>query len=263
MITWPPKYEVLGTDISATSYDQATDILIDAARRKLCGTVAHAPVHLLMAASRDPHFRSRVNEFDIVAPDGQPVRWALRWMHGVRLADRVYGPELMLRLCQRAAKSDVSIYLYGSNQDVVEKLRVNLLRRIPSLAVVGHEAPPFRALTPEEDKQVVQRINGSGAAIVFIGLGCPTQELFAYEHRGTIQALQVCVGAAFDFHSGNKKMAPSWMQRIGIEWIYRLISEPRRLWRRYLYTNSLFVWCLGKHFILRGVQYFVPLRSSR
>src|SRR5204863_3570670 len=152
---------------------------------------------------------------------------------------------LMLRLCRAAAAAGVSIYLYGGNPAVAEKLRANLLAACPGLEIAGYEAPPFRALTPDEDEAVVERINASGAGLVFIGLGCPKQDHFAFEHRDRLRAVQLCVGAAFDFHAGVKKMAPAWMQRRGLEWLFRLGQEPGRLWRRYLVTNSRFVAKLG------------------
>lgn len=244
--SWPQKYELFGVNVSATTYDAEADILIGAAQRGGSGIVAHTAVHPVITASRDADFRSKLNRFDIIAPDGQPVRWALRWLHGVKLPDRVYGPEMMLRLCRRASEAGVGIYLYGSSPEVVESLRDNLTRLYPLLRIAGYRSPPFRPLTAEEDKHVTTEINDSGAGIVFIGLSSPLQELFAYQHRESIKAVQVCVGAAFDFHAGNKKMAPPWMQRIGMEWLYRLGSEPSRLWRRYLYTNSLFLWYLSK-----------------
>jgi N-acetylglucosaminyldiphosphoundecaprenol N-acetyl-beta-D-mannosaminyltransferase len=166
------------------------------------------------------------------------------------LRDRVYGPELMLRLCRRAAEEGVSVYLYGGvNDELLDKLRWNLTAKFPKLQIAGAESPPFRPLSEEEDERVVRRINESGAGLVFIGLGCPKQDHFAFEHREKLNGVQICVGAAFDFHAGVKKIAPAWMQRRGLEWLYRLLSEPRRLFRRYLVTNSIFVkkfirqWC--------------------
>jgi N-acetylglucosaminyldiphosphoundecaprenol N-acetyl-beta-D-mannosaminyltransferase len=135
----------------------------------------------------------------------------------------------------------VSVYLYGGTEDVLDKLCARLGQLCPALVIAGREAPPFRPLTDDEDRQVVERINDSGAGLVFIGLGCPKQDHFAYEHRPEVRAALVCVGAAFDFHAGIKPMAPRWMQRHGLEWLFRLASEPRRLWRRYLVTNSVFV----------------------
>jgi N-acetylglucosaminyldiphosphoundecaprenol N-acetyl-beta-D-mannosaminyltransferase len=155
----------------------------------------------------------------------------------------VYGPELMIRLCRAAEAERVPIYLYGGSPEVVQRLHENLLRQFPALRIAGHESPPYRALTAEEDAALDDRIRASGARLVFIGLGCPKQDLFAYRHRHTIDAVQVCVGAAFDFHAGAKKMAPAFMQRNGLEWLYRLGQEPSRLWKRYLVTNSIF---LGK-----------------
>jgi exopolysaccharide biosynthesis WecB/TagA/CpsF family protein len=203
--------------------------------------VACHAVHAIITASGDPALRAKVNTFDMITPDGQPVRWALNLLYRAALAERVYGPELMLRLCRAAAAGGVPIYLYGGSPAVAEKLQANLRALCPQLQIAGCEAPPFRSLSAAEDEAVVARINGSGARLVFVGLGCPKQDLFAFAHRETIRAVQVCVGAAFDFHAGVKKMAPRWMQRSGLEWLYRLSQEPGRLWRRYLVTNSIFL----------------------
>jgi exopolysaccharide biosynthesis WecB/TagA/CpsF family protein len=177
----------------------------------------------------------------MVAPDGQPVRWALNLLHAARLKDRVYGPELTLRLCAQAAREGVPIYLYGGSPSVIEMLATHLLETYPELIIAGKESPPFRPLTVEESLQVDERINESGAGLVFIGLGCPKQDWFAAEHRDRLQAVQVCVGAAFDFHAGVKSTAPGWMQRNGLEWLFRLLSEPQRLWKRYLVTNTIYL----------------------
>jgi exopolysaccharide biosynthesis WecB/TagA/CpsF family protein len=224
-----------------TDYDEATAAILQAAAQRTPGVVSCHAVHALVTASGDPSLRDKVNTFDMVTADGQPVRWALNLLHGTRLADRTYGPELMLRLCRGAAEAGIPVYLYGGTPDVAERIRANLSRLFPKLIIAGCEAPPFRPLSPEEDRAVVERMNQSGAGMVFIGLGCPKQDLFAYAHRDSIRAVQVCVGAAFDFHAGVKKMAPGWMQRRGLEWLYRLSQEPGRLWRRYLVTNSLFL----------------------
>jgi N-acetylglucosaminyldiphosphoundecaprenol N-acetyl-beta-D-mannosaminyltransferase len=240
-IRWPRKSSVLGVAVSVTNYEESVAAILLAAQQRVPGIVSCHAVHAIVTASQDASLRDKVNSFQLVSPDGQPVRWALNLLHGARLSDRVYGPELMLRLCQGAAETGIAIYLYGGNPAVAEKLQANLVARCPKLRIAGCEAPPFRPLTAEEDQAVSDRINRSGAGLVFIGLGCPKQDLFAYEHRETIQAVQVCVGAAFDFHAGVKKMAPGWMQRRGLEWLYRMSQEPSRLGRRYLVTNSIFV----------------------
>jgi exopolysaccharide biosynthesis WecB/TagA/CpsF family protein len=238
---WPAKRDVLGVGVSATTYDEAVEVILHAARSGAGGVVTALPVHGVVTAAHDPSFRAKVNGFELVAPDGQPVRWALNLLHRAGLRDRVYGPELMLRLCSRAAAEGVGVYLYGSLPHVVERLRANLVARYPALRVVGAESPPFRPLAPQEDAAATARIVASGAGLVFLGLGCPLQDEFAFAHRHRLRAVQVCVGAAFDFHSGNKRMAPALLQRSGLEWLFRLSQEPSRLWRRYLVTNSLFV----------------------
>lgn len=162
-------------------------------------------------------------------------------LHKTGLRRRVYGPELMLRLCRRAAAEAVPVYLYGSTPAVIEALRTHLTVIFPQLRIAGAEAPPFRPLTAEEDEDTARRINASGAGIAFIGLGCPKQDQFAARQRERIRAVQVCVGAAFDLHAGARKMAPRWMQNCGLEWLFRLCQEPRRLCRRYLVTNTVFL----------------------
>jgi len=239
-VQWPRKYNLFGVGLSATNYEEALKVIIAAAEQGRAAIVTHL-AEGLVPVSVDPSLRSKVNTFEIVAPDGQPVRWALNLLYGTNLPDRVYAPELMLRLCRRAAEVGIGVFLYGSYPNVVERLRASLIRQFPSLQVVGCVSPPFRPLTPEEDEAAVEQINRSGAGLVFLGLGCPLQDVFAYDHRHSIKAVQVCVGAAFDFLAGNKKMAPKWMQRNGLEWLYRLMQEPRRLWRRYLVTNTIFL----------------------
>ena len=238
--SWPEKREVLGVPVSITDYEESLELVLRAARARRPTTVDHMAVHDLMEAVRDPAFLRRIRAFDIVAPDGQPVRWALNRLWGARLSDRVYGPELMKRICARAAEEGIGIYLYGSSPQVLDTLCARLVEQYPGIHIAGAESPPFRALTPVEDRTAVERINGSGAGIVFVGLGCPKQEIFADEHRESIRAVQLCVGAAFDFLAGSKKMAPRWMQKRGLEWLFRMLSEPRRLTARYLKTNSLF-----------------------
>jgi exopolysaccharide biosynthesis WecB/TagA/CpsF family protein len=237
----PRKCDIFRVDVSATHYAEVVRYAIDCAQRGTSALLDFMPVHGLVMGARDAHFRQVLNSFDVVAPDGQPVRWALNKFHNANLSDRVYGPELMVRLCRAAADENVGVYLYGSTTDVIEKLSAKLLSMYPALKIVGTESPPFRALTAEEDAAVVARINASGAGLVFIGIGCPRQEAFAVAHRTSIKAVQLCVGAAFDFHAGTKKMAPAWMQKRGLEWLYRLVQEPGRLWKRYFVNNSLFL----------------------
>lgn len=238
---WPTKLDLFGLGITPTTYEEAVSLIVGAGKLHQPALVACQAVHAVVTACDDPVLLERVNAFDLVTPDGQPVRWALNWLHGAGLTERVYGPELTMRVCRAAARQGVGIYLYGGTPAVLDLLKERLEAECPGLCIAGAEAPPFRPLSEEEDAAVVERINTSGAGIVFIGLGCPKQDHFAYEHRNRINAVQVCVGAAFDFHAGVKPMAPAWMQRRGLEWLFRLACEPRRLARRYLSTNTRFV----------------------
>jgi exopolysaccharide biosynthesis WecB/TagA/CpsF family protein len=255
---WPAKREILGVPVSLTGYDEAVRATLDAAREHHPGVVVPTSVHGLFEASRDPAFRAALASFELVTPDGQPVRWALNFVFGARLRERVYGPELMLRLCRAAASEGVPAYLYGSTPEVVSRLRRNLLVRFPGLHIVGEESPPFRPLTPDEDDAMVERIERSGAGLLFVGLGCPKQERFAAAHRDRIRAVQVCVGAAFDFLAGTKPMAPGWMQARGLEWLFRLATEPGRLWRRYLLAIPHFLWGIGRELASRPFRVRVP-----
>ncbi len=227
--------------MSATTYAETTERVLAAARQRLPAVVSAQAVHAVVTAAGDPELRAKVNRFDIVAPDGQPVRWALNALHGAGLRDRVRGPELMLRLCRAAAEEGISIFLYGSTPDVLEPLSARLQAWFPKLDIAGCRTPPFRPLSPAEEDDVARQIDASGAGIVLVGLGSPKQDHFAHAMQDRLRAVLVCVGAAFDFHAGKKRTAPPWMQRAGLEWLHRLCHEPRRLWRRYLFTNSLFL----------------------
>jgi exopolysaccharide biosynthesis WecB/TagA/CpsF family protein len=240
--------------VSVTSYQEVVRAVIWAATNGDRGIATFMPVHGIVTGVTDREFRKRLNECDIVAPDGQPVRWALNHFHNAELDDRVYGPETMRRVCLRAAQSGIGIFLCGSTPEVLEKLSAKLLEWFPTLKILGTDSPPFRPMTPSENDALCQRINDSGAKIVFIGMGCPRQEIFAHANRDKINAVQLCVGAAFDFHAGQKKMAPAFFQNHGLEWLFRLFQEPGRLWKRYLVTNSIFVSLVALHSIIAAAK---------
>jgi N-acetylglucosaminyldiphosphoundecaprenol N-acetyl-beta-D-mannosaminyltransferase len=264
-IAWPVRYNVFGVQVSSTCYDDVVQKLVQAAELGRPALADFMPVHLLTEVARDQVLRTKLDDFDIVAPDGQPVRWALNYFHGAGLADRVYGPELTRRVCAAAAEKGISIYLYGGTEAVLAKLQQRLIGWFPNLKIVGAEAPPFRPLTDEEHEQTARRINESGAGIVFIGIGSPKQEIFAYRHRQDIRAVQLCVGAAFDFHAGVKKMAPAWMQKRGLEWLFRVTQEPGRLWKRYLIANSTYLALFGREIVVRRLNRFrrMPVQAIK
>jgi exopolysaccharide biosynthesis WecB/TagA/CpsF family protein len=245
------KVDLFGVQVNLVDPQQTLEIIMHWARDRRPALVDFMGVHGLTHAQRHADYKQRLNQFDLVACDGQPVRWALNHWYAAGIAERVYGPTMTLEVCRAAAEQDVPVYFYGSRVEVLERLTARLGEMFPNLKIVGAESPPFRSLSSAERRDTIARINASGAGVVFLGLGCPKQEEFATECRGQLQAVQLCVGAAFDLHAGMVKMAPRWMQNAGLEWFYRLCKEPRRLWRRYLVGNSQFLgMCLAKQ--LRG-----------
>lgn len=232
---------MLGVLVNALDYDAAVAAVMGAAREGRPFAVTAAASHAVMTGVADPAHRYRLNALDLVVPDGQPVRWALNALHRVRLAERVYGPELMLRCCAAAAREGLPVFLYGSTAATLERLRAALVSRVPGLVIAGAMPSRFRRLDAAEKAEVVETVRASGARLLFVGLGCPRQEVWAYEYRPHLALPLVAVGAAFDFHAGTQAQAPSVMQRNGLEWLFRLAHEPRRLWRRYLGLGPLYL----------------------
>lgn len=231
---------ILGTRVDATSYAEATKQVLDWAKNAQSRYVCIANVHVVMEAYDSPAFRSQVNAADLVTPDGMPLVWELR-RSGNPDQGRVYGPDLMMNVVEAAARASVPVGLFGGKPEVLTELASRLQSQFPDLVIGYRYSPPFRAIEPEEDRQIVADMNKSGARILFVGLGCPRQEMWMAEHAGKVQAVMLGVGAAFDFHAGAVRQAPGWMQNVGLEWVFRLSQEPRRLWRRYLYYNPRFV----------------------
>ena len=232
--------QVLGSFIDALGWECVLTRIESWAHARESRHVSICNVHSVVSASRDARFKEVLAASDLATPDGAPVAWMLR-RQGFAGQPRVNGPDLMWALFERCNANGISIYFYGSTGETLTLLEQRLRKTFPALRVAGMESPPFRALIAEEKAATVARINASGAGIVFVGLGCPKQERWMAEHRGRIQGVMIGVGAAFDFHAGTVQRAPVWMRNNGLEWLHRLVSEPGRLWKRYLVTNTLFV----------------------
>jgi N-acetylglucosaminyldiphosphoundecaprenol N-acetyl-beta-D-mannosaminyltransferase len=238
------RYGVLGVWIDAVDPGRAQAAIESWIARGERGYVCVSNVHSVMEARRDESLRRVFNAAALAVPDGMPLVWMSR-LRGRRGVRRVYGPDLTLQLCERAAVRGYRCFFYGGAPGVAKELAHALSRRFPGLRVVGAEAPPFRPLSPDEDDEAVRRINAASPDVVFVGLGCPKQERWMAEHRPRLDApVLLGVGAAFDFHTGLVRQAPRWMMGAGLEWLFRLLQEPRRLWRRYLVYNPLFVFHL-------------------
>jgi N-acetylglucosaminyldiphosphoundecaprenol N-acetyl-beta-D-mannosaminyltransferase len=248
------KYSLFGISYTATNYDEAANVIVEKGADRCSFGVSALAVHGLITAYHDPRLKAQVNQIDLVVPDGQPVRWALNSFYNTRLKDRVYGPQLTLKVLEKASKNKLKIYLYGSTQETCSRFADFIRREYPQLEIAGIHVDRFRDATDEEDRDDIRKINASGANIVLVGRGCPRQEVWVANHLGKVNAAMMAVGAAFDFHAGTVKQAPAWMQNAGLEWLFRLVQEPRRLWRRYLVTNSIFIYLFFKHKILGGIQ---------
>lgn len=240
--------KVLGVHIDALDWGDVIYRIEDWAARGESRSVAICNVHSVVTANRDPHFFNVLAGCDLATPDGAPIAWMLR-RAGYKGQQRINGPDLMLKMCERAASSGLKIFLYGGSETCMQTLLTRLNKQYPTLNVAGY-SPPYRALNSAEIAQDIQRINDFGSQIVFVGLGCPKQEQWMLEHREQLPAVTIGVGAAFDYHAGVIRRAPVWMQERGLEWLHRLLSEPKRLWRRYLVTNSYFILMAARQIIL-------------
>jgi N-acetylglucosaminyldiphosphoundecaprenol N-acetyl-beta-D-mannosaminyltransferase len=234
--------------VDATTYADAVSRMLQWSRERRGRYVCVATVHMVMEAYDDRRFQRIVNQADLVTPDGMPLVWGLRLL-GVPAATRVYGPDLMPALCQEAARQGVPVGFYGGTPEVLERMVAELRRRWPALTIGYCWSPPFRPLTAAEDAEVIARINESGVRVLFVGLGCPKQERWMSEHRERLGLVMAGVGAAFDFLAGTKQQAPRLLQRAGLEWCFRLATEPRRLWWRYLYHNPRYLALFARQLI--------------
>lgn len=234
------KISVLRVLVDKTDYVAVEILICTWARAQESRYVCAANVHMLMEAHDSPLLKKRINSADLVTPDGMPLVWMMR-LKGSRNQSRVYGPTLMLHVLAAAARENIPVGFYGSTPQTLATLIKRMQARYENLNVAFSFSPPFHELSVQEMDETVQKINDSGARILFVGLGCPKQENWMADQRGNVKAVMLGVGAAFDFHAGMKQQAPLWMQTMGLEWLFRFVTEPRRLWKRYLYHNPRFV----------------------
>lgn len=239
MATRPDLVDVLGYPVNAISWGEVLNLLEEWSKGRQSRFACLCNTHVIMTARSNATLDRAIRDADLRLPDGMPIAILMRFSSG-RDQQRIAGPDLMWRYCANAERSGQSIFLLGSTTDTLEGLKLRLENAFPALRIAGYHSPPFRAMTEEEDRYLVELINRSGAHTIFVALGCPKQEIWMSEHRGLINGVMVGVGAAFDFHAGVVPRAPIWMQNVGLEWFHRLLAEPRRLWRRYLIINVQF-----------------------
>jgi len=233
---------LFGIRLSVGSMSTAVDVITDQASQAAGGFVCVANVDMLTRAKRTPRLAQLMQNATAVVTDGMPLVWALRKLHGRQDAERVYGPGLVLDLCERAAREGISVFFYGGTPDELALLQQNLRERFAALRIAGAVSPPMLAAEPPLDISIAQQINESGAGLVFVGLGCPKQEFWMDTHQHALKPIAIGVGLAFALIAGTKQQAPEWMRNAGLEWLFRLGQEPGRLWKRYLIGNSMFIW---------------------
>lgn len=244
---------ILGMRVDASNYGEVTAELVTQAKLRKSTYVCIANVHMCMEAYDDPDFKNIVNSADIVTSDGMPLVIGLRAL-GLKNAQRVYGPDLTLWMCEAAVKENLKIGLYGGTIESLNDFVQFLEKNYPKIQIACKISPPFRPLSKEEDINYTKEIADSGTQILFVGIGCPRQEKWMANHTKKLNLVMLGVGAAFDFHSGRVKQSPSWMQKLSLEWLYRLMAEPKRLWRRYLYHNPRFIYFFAIQFIRQQLK---------
>lgn len=236
----PFTNRILGVNIAITNMQETVNLMIEHLEEIRGQFICLSNVHTTVMSEKDAEYRKIQNSAFLALPDGSPLALVQR-LRGYRSAEQVAGPDLMPAIWKATEHTEYSHYFYGSTPETIAALEKNLRSKYPDLKIAGMESPPFRPLTEEEDRQAVERINASGADFVWVGLGAPKQEKWMYEHQGRIHAVMLGVGAGFDFHAGTVKRAPDWMRRHYLEWMYRLVQDPKRLWKRYVQTNGQFV----------------------
>ncbi len=243
-----PSKRVLDFPITALRFDEQIQTILKWAEAKESKTVCVANVHMLMEAYWNPDFATVLKNADIVTPDGMPLVWMMKLL-GARSQDRVAGMDILLELCNHAQKNNLSVFFVGSQIEILSRMRKRFETEFPQLKIAAMEPLPFRPLTADEDSALIEKINSSGASLVLVSLGCPKQEKWMAQHQDKIQAVMLGLGGVFPVYAGIHKRAPQMVRNLGLEWLYRIVQEPRRLWRRYVQTIPPFVWLAVKQLL--------------
>lgn len=238
-IPLPVQY-VTGVPVAAVPFSDQIEAILGWAKDYSSRFVCVANVHMLVEAHSNSDFASVLNRADLVTPDGMPLVWMMRVL-GIRRQDRVAGMDIFLALCEKASQRNIKVFLLGSQSAILQRMQARLVREFPGLEIVGLEPLPFRPLTAEEDQKVIEKIHESQAGLVLVSLGCPKQELWMSQHKGKVKAVMIGLGGVFPIYAGIHRRAPGWMRQFGLEWLFRLAQEPKRLWKRYATTIPLFV----------------------
>lgn len=244
---------------NVVNHESAINAIAELVERGDGGCVCFSTVHMVMESYDNAEYGTKVNNADLIITDGMPLVW-MQKLQGATTASRVRGSDLMISLCEFAEKNDLSVGFYGGRQEVIDKIIKRAAKQLPKLKIAYAFSPPFRVLTAEEDVNIVREINEKSPDILLIGLGCPKQENWMWAHKDKLKTVMLGVGAAFDFYAGNVKESPEWMGNLGLEWLFRLVQEPKRLWKRYLILNPRFIWLATLQ--LSGLRNFEESRKN-
>ena len=254
------RKSIINFSVTTGKYSSFIDEITELARNRVSSAVYFANVHMYIEAYKNESFRELINKADIVTPDGQPLAWALRLLYGIK-QDRVAAMDFVPDMLQRMQQEKLPVYFYGGTQEMLDKTATYVKQAYPSLIVAGMYSPPFRPLTAIEEDEIAAQINATSPTIIFVFLGCPKQEKWMATMKGKVNAVMTGVGGALPVTIGMQKRAPVWMRNFGLEWLFRFFQEPRRLFKRYATTNSLFIWVMVKEFF--RVRLLVPLKLSK
>lgn len=246
----PSSQSVIGFSVAALPFDQQIALLLQWAKTCASKVICVANVHMLIEGYQNPAFANVLREADLLTPDGMPLVWMLK-LAGIAHQDRVAGLDILTAICRAVPEQGISVFFLGSQQGILDRIKVRLEKEFPNLKIAGMEPLPFRPLTAAENEVVLQRLNESGAGVVFVSLGCPKQETWMVQNKGKVHAVMIGLGGAFPVYAGLHKRAPHLIRSAGLEWLYRLVQEPRRLWRRYWSTIPLFIWLASKQLLDR------------
>ncbi len=257
-----PNVEVVETPVTALPFDGQIQVMLSWAQERMSKFVCVANTHMIIEAHRSPQFKTVLNLADLVTPDGMPLVWMMKLL-GIRNQNRVAGMDILEALCHEAALQNLSVFFVGSQTNILNSIRLRLEKDFPNLHIAGMKSMPFRPLSREEDELILEQIKASGASIVFVSLGCPKQELWMAQHRGRLPAVMIGLGGVFPVYAGIQKRAPQWVRENGLEWLYRLIQEPKRLWKRYSSTIPVFVFLAARQLFQHEGQMILRSQSTR
>lgn len=244
------KKYIIGTPVTALPFELQIETILKWARKCQSRYVCVANVHMLMEAYFNDVFALVLKDADLVTPDGMPLVWMLRCL-GVRNQNRVAGMDIFLSLCRHCETEGIQVLFLGSQKSILDRIGIRLQKEFPNLQISAMQPLPFQPLTPTENDAIIQKINSSGAGLIFISLGCPKQEFWMHQNKDKVHGVMIGLGAVFPIYAGLNKRAPAWMQTAGLEWFFRLLQEPRRLWKRYWRTNFLFIYLAAKQIFLQ------------